>query len=274
MVHWGLTLKPHTNPQGYSKQKDVNMEDFFNNLKNNISEKIKFSTRSISLALKDIGNILEDTKRNDYKFLCAIRALVKDSSHGRLILEDNEINYLKYSWVSDDYTVITILDHYFGFSEKYIERVVRCINKFLVVKAQDDVVLGTQIGYINYIFDFLYDLTISKIIELLPLSNDQIKKAFDTGSLSIQSTCKQIREYVKAIKGGANTENKVLEDTSNDDYEAKAEEITDCGLYLKLNKESFDYVKNVVDKHKSKYKDANVFLNALIKYAIDNKLFL
>ena len=152
----------------------------------------------------------------------------------------------------------------FGLEERTVNKMIQIVNRFAEQKvAGDPKIRSVFLGYSK-----------SKLFELLVLSDTQIERAMQEGKLRPNMTKLQIREYVKAIKGGANTENKVLEDTSNDDYEAKAEEITDCGLYLKLNKESFDYVKNVVDNHKSKYKDANVFLNTLIKYAMDNKLFM
>ena len=221
---------------------------------------IHFDSALVKVAINDISNILEQNKRNDFVLLSAIRQIVKESSHGGFILQ-GDLSDLKYSWVNNDYTVITILEKCFGFSAKYIERLVRIINKFIVVNSQNDVVL-------EYILDFLKDLTISKLQELLPLSIEQIKKAFDKKDLTYKSTIKDIREYVKSINGGANKDNKVLEEQP----EELEEEITDCSQLIRFKAENFEYMKDIV-KEQKKFKDTSECINYLLEYAREHNLF-
>ncbi|MEG1751919.1 MAG: hypothetical protein RR247_02520, partial [Clostridia bacterium] len=127
----------------------------------------------------------------------------------------NDISYLSCSWVNSEYTVITILQKFFGFSEKYIYRLAQIIDKFIYVYSSRDVATPNEdnkiSGALYYKFDFFKNLTISKMQELLPLSNEQIENAFKK-DLSFKSTIKQIREYVKALKNGNGGADKVLED--------------------------------------------------------------
>ena len=227
---------------------------------------IKFDNSNITLALKDIAKILEETQRNDYRFLCAIRQLIKDSSHGNLILSGH-IENLKYSWVSSDYTVITILQKLFGFSVDYIEKVTRIINKFLILKPFGDVA-EKNIRAVYYVLEELNSYTISKLKELLPLSIEQIKKAFDKKDLTYKSTVKEIREYVKSIKG--TSKEKVIEENDNEEES----EITDCGQYVKFSSENFEIIKNIVLDKSNSYKDTSSVVAAMIEYFRVNKIKL
>lgn len=259
MVHWGLTLKPHTNPEGYSKQKDVNMEDLtlFNEGFETIEN--KQDATEIMVLLRKINDLINKDQENFIE-LCYYFKLLKEHFDN---IETHVRLYCGYKNKNGRWYYERIIQD-FGLEERTVNKMIQIVNRFAEQKvAGDPKIRSVFLGYSK-----------SKLFELLALSDTQIERGMQEQKLHPNMTKLQIREYVKAIKGGANTENKVLEDTSNDDYEAKAEEITDCGLYLKLNKESFDYVKNMVDKHKSKFKDANVFLNTLIKYAMDKKLFM
>jgi hypothetical protein len=221
---------------------------------------IKFDKPQIADEIKKIQSLLESTKKNNFEFLCDIRKIVELSSHGDLILRDNEICYLKYSWVNDDYTVLTILEKMFGFCSKYIEHVVRVINKFIVQDA----------GVLKYKFEFLKDLTISKLQELLSLSFEQIKNAFDKKDLTYKSTKKEIREYVKSLESGTDKADKVLEETDSEEDV----EITDCGQYIKFSAENFEYLKEIVRDKKNKYSDTSDALNAILEYCKEHKLFI
>ena len=69
---------------------------------------IKFHSVLITTALNDISTILESKIKSDFNFLSAMRSLIKHSSHGSLILDGN-LSYVKYSSVSDEYTVSDVL---------------------------------------------------------------------------------------------------------------------------------------------------------------------
>lgn len=238
------------------------MEDFFNGLKYDTFDKIKYDSGNITLAIKDIANILEETKRNDFKLLCAIRTIIKESSHGGLILSGEVVN-LKYSWVSKEYTVLTILEKCFGFCEKYVCQIARVINKFLVIKTQNDVVLEKdKDNSCAYIYDFLNDLTISKLIELLPLSNAQIMFAFESGELNYMSTVKQIREYVKLRKSCSCSNDDVEESSLEDDLDSEDNipakfnplEKHDRKFYADKNKNELIYICMEFEKFMKKYR--------------------
>jgi hypothetical protein len=221
---------------------------------------IKFDKPQIADEIKKIQSLLESTKKNNFEFLCSVRTIIKYSSHSTFILKQNEISYLKYSWVNDDYTVLTILEKMFGFCDKYIESIVRVINKFIVENG----------AVLEYKFSFLNDLSISKLQELLPLSFEQIKMAFDKKILTYRSTLKQIREYVKSLKTGTDKADKVLEETDSEEDV----EITDCGQYIKFSAENFEYLKEIVLDKKNKYSDTSDALNAILEYCKEHKLFI
>ncbi|MEG1948509.1 MAG: hypothetical protein RR140_02930 [Clostridia bacterium] len=172
---------------------------------------IEFKNSNMNVYIKDIQDILNDNYSNTYKFLCAVRGVFSCGSHACF----NDISYLSCSWVNSEYTVITILQKFFGFSEKYIYRLAQIIDKFIYVYSSRDVATPNEdnkiSGALYYKFDFFKNLTISKMQELLPLSNEQIENAFKK-DLSFKSTIKQIREYVKALKNGNGGADKVLED--------------------------------------------------------------
>lgn len=233
---------------------------------------IKFHSVLITTALNDISTVLESKIKSDFVFLSAMRSLIKHSSHGSLILDGN-LSYVKYSSVSDEYTVSDVLKKRFGFSDKYIEKLGRVVVKFLkpVGTAPIQVQNEEPNAEVEYVLDCLKDLSISKLEELLPLSIEQIKKAFNDKVLSYKSTFREIRDYVKSIKGGPNKENKVLEDTSSEDED---QPITDCGQYIVFKEENFNYIKTVIKGRKYNYSDTSSFLNAVLDYCREKELFM
>ena len=233
------------------------MEDLFvlNDLGN-----LKIDNQNILVAVKELAEIIKENRRNDFKFLCAIRSLIKESSHGGLIL-NGDISSLKYTWFTNDIQLLELLQKTFGFTQKYLESITRVILKFICVNSQNA-------GVPRYKFDFCEDLGLSKLQELLPLSETQIQLAFGSGDLTIESTKKDIREYVKSLKG--KKENKVLEN-----LEDKSEvEIDKCGQYIVFKLEDFEFIKNIVLDKKNKYKDSSEVISAMIRYFIDNNIKL
>lgn len=233
------------------------MEDLF--VLNDLG-KLKIDNQNILVAVKELAEIIKENRRNDFKFLCAIRSLIKESSHGGLIL-NGDISSLKYTWITNDIQLLAFLQKTFGFSQKYLERITRVILKFIRVNSQDFKVL-------EYKFDFCEDLGISKLQELLSLSETQIQLAFNSGDLTVKSTQKDIQGYVKSLKG--KKENKVLEN-----LEDKSEvEIDKCGQYIVFKLEDFEFIKNIVLDKKNKYKDSSEVISAMIRYFIDHNIKL
>jgi len=220
---------------------------------------IKFNNENIKNAIKVLQENLESIIKINFHCLCAIREIVKNSTHGNLIIT-GDVCYLKYSSVSGEYTVFQIFKKMFGFCDKYVERLVRIINKFIIQDA----------GVLKYNIDNLKDFTISKLQELLPLSLEEIKKAFDKKYLTYKSTKSEIREYVKSLKDGDNKADKVLEtNESEDDFE-----ITDCGQYIKFNADNFEYLKKIIKGKKYNYKDTSEVINAVLEHCREQSLFL
>ena len=146
----------------------------------------------------------------------------------------------------------------FGLEEKQVQRYIKVYFKFMILT--DDVVPKLKDAFFGY--------SKSKLIELLPLSDSQIEKAFNDKRITVDSTVKDIRNYVKSLNGGSKKDNKVLEESGEEI------EVSDCGQYIKFSSENFDYIKKVIKGKKYNYTDTSSFLNALLKYAREKELFL
>ncbi len=152
----------------------------------------------------------------------------------------------------------------FGLEEKQVQRYLKIYERFMILT--DDVVPKLKDEFFGY--------SKSKLIELLPLSDSEIKKVFKLKKIKPDSTCKEIRNYVKSVKGGEKEENKVLEDTSRQSDSEEQQEITDCGQYVVFKEENFNYIKTVLKGRKYNYNDTSTFINAVLDYCRDKELFL
>ena len=90
----------------------------------------------------------------------------------------------------------------FGLSEKTVNKMISIANRFLEEKL--DVEPKLRSAFLGY--------NRSKLFELLVLSDTQIDVAINTKRITPNMSVKQIREYVKSIKGGVNKDNVVLEE--------------------------------------------------------------
>ena len=232
------------------------MEDLF---VEELPKALSFGNKDIMQAIIDIEQCIQSERRNDFKFLCAVRSLIKESSHGGLIL-NGDISVLKYSWLNDKIQLLVFLQKQFGFTDKYLETITRVIVKFICVNTQNA-------GVPWYKFDFCEDLGISKLQELLSLSETQIQLAFSSGDLTVKSTKKEIRDYVKSLKG--RKENKVLETPDQSEVP-----IDKCQQYVVFSLEDFEFIKNIVLDKKNKLNDTSAVISAMIKYFKDNNIKL
>lgn len=233
------------------------MEDLF---VEELPRGLHFGNKDIMQAIIDIEQCIQSERRNDFKFLCAIRSLIKQSSHGGLIL-NGDISLLKYSWINDKIQLLDFLQKQFGFSQKYLERITRVILKFICVNSQDFKVL-------EYKFAFCNNLTISKMQELIGLSDYQLQVAFSCGDLTVKSTQKDIQDYVKSLKG--KKENKVLENLED----MSEVPIDKCQQYVVFSLDDFEFIKNIVLDKKNKLNDTSAVISAMIKYFKDNNIQL
>ena len=231
------------------------MEDLF---VEELPKNLRFGNKDIMQAIIDIEQCIQSERRNDFKFLCAVRSLIKESTHGNLIL-NGDVSLLKYSWLGDKVQLLEFLQKQFGFSQKYLERITRVILKFICVNSQDFKVLGYKFGFCN-------NLTISKMQELIGLSDYQLQVAFSSGDLTVKSTQKDIQDYVKSLKG--KKENKVLETPDQSEVP-----IDKFGQYVVFNEDDFKYMQDLI-LTKKKYKTSSDIIHAMIKYFVDNNIDL
>ena len=104
----------------------------------------------------------------------------------------------------------------------------------------------------------LKDYTISKLQELLPISNNTIQVAFDNKELTYKSTRQQIRDWVKTQKG--EQPNKVVENSQSDELL-----VDDCyNVSITMPVDVYEFCKKQVLIHK-KYASLEDYLLALIK---------
>lgn len=129
----------------------------------------------------------------------------------------------------------------FGLAKKTVCKYIQAYHRFCCLA-------GETVRFSTAFEDF----NISKLFELLPVSDKQLLEDIKNNRLFSSMSKKRIREYVKSLKGGENEENKVLEEPKNlDEQEAE--------LDMAFNpKQEYDY-----EYYKSKSKAD------LIGYCID-----
>ncbi len=170
--------------------------------------------------------------------------------------------YGRYFDVSKNYVFYDTLYKAFGLSDKDVQRLLNIYGRFIVIKTgagPDDVV--------PKLMDDFFGFSKSKLIELLPLSNEQIKKAMSNQLITYKSTCKEIRQYVKSLKSSDKKENQVLEEPSSTDSENNVDpESPDakCLVSVTLKKSNIDFIKTLGV-------DINDYINQLILDDIANR---
>ena len=95
----------------------------------------------------------------------------------------------------------------FKISEKTVNKMIQISDRFL----------DTRLAGAPKLRQVLVGMTKTQLMELLPLSDKQIETALQNKRISVDSTKKDVRDYVKSIKGGNKQENKVLEEPNPDD---------------------------------------------------------
>lgn len=144
----------------------------------------------------------------------------------------------------------------FGLELKTAERYINIYQKFMFL---DDVVPKLEEAFFGF--------SSSKLVELLSVSDNQLKSDINSGKLSCDMTVKQIREYVKSLKG--KSANKVIEENSEDEDVP----IDRLGQYIVFSEDDFKYIQDLI-LTKKKYKTSSDIIHAMIRYFIDNKIEL
>lgn len=145
----------------------------------------------------------------------------------------------------------------FGIEFKTAERYINIFKKFMFL---DNVV--PKLG--EAFFGFSY----SKLDILCSVSDAQLNKDLKSGKLNCNMTVKQIREYVKSLKG--KPANKVIEENS----EEEEVPIDKCQQYVVFSLDDFEFIKNIVLDKKNKLNDTSAVISAMIKYFKNNNIKL
>ncbi len=141
------------------------------------------------------------TKQENFLNLCVSLRNLK-----RLFLSDKSW-YRGFDAENGRYTFVRYVLE-FGFEVRYVEKCIQCVDKFILFSA----------GAGGYEFDPLFkDFSSSKLFELLSVSHEQLEKDIKNKKLSSDMTFKEIRSYVKELKGTEKKENQVLEEPTQED---------------------------------------------------------
>lgn len=151
-------------------------------------------------------NLIIKARQNNFADLCCCVA--------KIYYYCKENNYKA---KDNEYYNATKLLGKFGFDRKAISRIVKCYEKFVTGSIE------CSAGGTNLKSDFFL-FSPSKLFELLVVSNSQLYSDLDKGILSPSMTKKEIRNYVKSLRGGEIEENKVLEEPDVEDEEQFEEE--------------------------------------------------
>lgn len=216
--------------------------------------KVVFEDENLQACLKSFESSISAKNVSDLYFLSNLYEL-SYAWKGSLLY------FLQKTTKGEKYTFYQFMQKYFNLDERYIQKSFNVLKRFTSYGKSGDV---AGFDYLPHFRGF----SLSKLFELLVLSDTQLEKDLSNGVLNCNMTVKQIREYIKSIKGGSKKDNKVLEETEEEI------EVSDCGQYIKFSSENFEYIKSVIKGKKYNFKDTSEFLNALLKYACDKQLFL
>ena len=130
----------------------------------------------------------------------------------------------------------TIVKNY-GLDDSIVDKMIRVVEKFCVINTNKlDVECKIKPAFLGY--------TKSKLFELLPLSDTQIEVAMKNERITIKSTVKEIRDYVKSLKTSDKKENKVLEDVHKESLDKQEAEIQESYSPKKWYKIEYFRAKN------------------------------
>lgn len=180
------------------------------------NESAVFDNKVINEYIELLQKCIKDRFKNDFEFLCILQNIRMEFSS--TASTTNLVNsYISYEEAGCHRFIkfYDFFEDYFHLSAKTIKNYLLIAYTFLVQESGPAGGKGLKFKY-RYKFDFCKDLTISKMQELVSLSDEQIRKVFEKKLLTPRSTREQIRRYVKSLKGGENEENKVLEDREDE----------------------------------------------------------
>lgn len=196
--------------------------------------------------LLNLEKIFENGRRDDFALLVNLYKLYKTTPNSTYC-DKNMIAIKHLGSKKNKVLFIEYLGQKFGLDEKTIYNYIKIADRFISFLAGE-----------SYIIPELKDYTISKLQELLPISNNTIQVGFDNKELTYKSTRQQVRDWVKIQKGVQ--PNKVVENSQSDELL-----VDDCyNVSITMPVDIYEFCKKQVLIHK-KYASLEDYLLALIK---------
>ena len=175
----------------------------------------------------DKNVIFDNVYISEAFFHDTVDGIINISDHIKEIFYNTNKNYaelcyrlyeLRLEYGQNDLFVNGCLLNFYDYCERAFGLVKRTVCKYIQVFHKFCCAAGGTVRFTSAFEDF----NISKLCELLPVSDKQLLEDIKNNRLFSSMSKKRIREYVKSLKGGENEENKVLEDPKNL-YEQEAE---------------------------------------------------
>ena len=164
---------------------------------------IIFDDEELKVIVTSLNTIFRH-EQEEFVHLCYYFSRLKDyfKSKGKYYLVSGHIK-------KDNTIKCTYLDiiKQFGYEEKTVNKFVQCVDKFFEKKLA---------GAPEMERAFL-PFTRAKLFELLPLSKETIIQNIESGALKPDMTKKEIREFVKYIKGKEKKDNNVAEELEDEE---------------------------------------------------------
>ena len=145
---------------------------------------IEFEDNNLTLLCNDLKNCYNDNQKN-FARICVtiynIWSYCKDNS---------------YKAKNDDYYNSYKLLAKFGFDKKAVSRYKQCFERYIQGYDVNNVSIKT----------YFKDFSPSKLYELLVIPYEKLEELIDKHIIYPEMTVKQIRDYIKSLKNGANEE--------------------------------------------------------------------
>lgn len=221
------------------------MEDLIFNKPSKI---LTFRDENVQASLISFENNISSRESVDLYFLLDLYDLKRSYCFYDVDDSGNSSRSFKIGTDSKACTFNEFMLVYFGLSKNYINRCIKVVKKFTTYGKRTDV------GSAKFIYE---GFTISKLFELLSVSDTQISSDISVGVLKPSMSIKEIRAYVKSLKGESK-DNKVLEDNSSTE-----ESDPFVGVYIKFEDECNNYVKKIIQSER--FNSISEYINYLIK---------
>ena len=143
---------------------------------------------------------------------------------------------------------VTFCAEYLGLSENTVKKLYLIYERFIQIVDYPD---GKK--SFSYILPDFNNFTLSKLFELLSVSINDLRSAFDSGELHSAMTQKQLRQWVKLHNDGEPTSVDVKEEI-NDGFNTADEVDTQFSESCACLKDIFNFVKHVEYTSVSKFK--------------------